>query len=457
VTSLVTPFKSILSPGFQICGTAAIRPSPGNLFACTPTFSPQELGSVQAVWLSAEGYIASTNPKATAITSGGSSLVLRRADSTGAPPACSTTGQSNPCFTYPNGLATANTCYFPNAPASRRGQQIGSNLAGEVAAIRQSASEQRPGGPPTVIILAYRFDLVYWPEMEIAGFDPSWLVSSGTSWTEFQSWIGNDRTDACTTTNADCAGPGVGRNGAKVACCVGKNPNALNFCTGKCSWTWSDRGWSTPWDGVDLGVRVNDDIRVLGGNPQTVIYYMTRPPSQVISPDGAVARQDNPAYQDWKVAAVKRLIVESGADMIHLNHKLFQYNPAVHGGSFYIGDNYPNVTAMTAAGGGGFSGNQAASGYRLAQYVAGWRALATKLHQQGIKYQVWMDGFVWLNSTVFDDPTTPTINENTIIRSVVYDADLVFVEQTGAWQNLVSELQARNVPYILLQDNCTSP
>jgi len=316
---------------------------------------------------------------------------------------------------------------------------------------------QRPGGPPPTIILAYRFDLVFWPEMEIAGFDPSWLASTGTSWTSFQSWIDNDKTDACTTTNTECSGPGIGKNGAKVACCVGKNPNALNFCTGKCSWTWSDRGWSNPWNGSDLGVRLTDDIRVLGGDPEAVTYYMTRPPSQVIYPDAAVVRQDNAAYQDWKIAAVKRLLTESGADMIHLNQKLFQYDPSVHGGSYYIGDNYSNVTAVIAANNGGFSGNQAASGYRLAQYVAGWRALATKLHQQGIKYQVWFDGYVWASNTAFDDPSTPGINENTVIRSVVYEADLVFVSRMGPWQNLVSELETRHIPYILLDENCTSP
>jgi len=451
------PFKRILSSDLQICGTAAIRPSLGNYPACVPSISNEDLGRVRAVWLSADNAVASTSPKAPQITAGGQALVNLRDNSTSAPPACTTVNQSPPCFTYDKGLDTVHTCSFPDAPPSRRGQFVGSNLAAEVAAIRQSAAAQRPTGPPPIVILAYRFDLVTWPQMQIVGFDPSWLVSTGTPWSQFQSWINNDKSDACTTKNADCSGAGIGKNGAKVACCIGSNPNPANFCTGTCSWTWSDRGWSESWDGRDLGIRLNDEIQALGRDPRTVTYYLTRPPSQKINPNAAVVREDSPAYQDWIVAQVKRLLAETRADMIHLNHKLFQYDPGTNRGSFYVGDLYPSVTAMTAAGDGGFSGNQAAAGYRMAQYVAGWRALATKLHQQGIKYQVWFNGYVWLNDTVFDDPGTPGVNENAIIRSVVYEADLVFVSRQGPWQKLVSELDARSVPYILLDEGCASP
>ncbi len=451
------PEVRILSPDVQICGAAAIRPAPGRFPSCVPTISRADLGKVRAVWLSAEGAIASSSPKAPEITAGGKSLVYRRADGTSAPPACGAIGASPPCFTYEDGLDKVNTCYLPSAPASRRGQEVGLNLAAEIADIKSAAAAERPGASPPITILAYRFDLITWPEMEIAGFDPSWLLTAGTPWSQFQSWITNDRSDSCKTTNADCSGPGIGRNGARVACCVGRNPNAANYCTGACSWTWSHRGWSADWDGRDLGIRLNDEIKALGRDPETVTYYLTRPPNQRISPDAAIVRQDIAAYQDWRIAQVKRLLEETGADMIHLNHKLHQFDRRQHGGSFYVGDRYPNVSAMIAAGDGGFSANQVGAGYGLAQYVAGWRALATKLHQQGLRYQVWFNGYVWQDERVDDDPSTPAVNENAVIRSVVYDADLVFVDREGPWPKLVSELEARHVPYILLDVNCAHP
>jgi hypothetical protein len=275
-----------------------------------------------------------------------------------------------------------------------------------------------PTLPPLTSIYATRFDIITSPKSQVTGFQASWAVDSATPWADFQSFIASDRT-------ADCASG--------------------------CRWSDSDPAESASLDGVNTGYRLRDALdRSSGPNTyQKKVYYLTRGSAgeTVFAPNAIVMRQDNPEYQKWVVALAKKEMQESGATYVDLNQKFAQYQ-----GDRYLGDYPGGLTTWNRADSSYFTG--LFLNYGLAQYVAGWRGIANELIRQGVPYEVtvgqWFVKTGGTNSNYYDDPLTLAINEADVIRSVVYDADLVLLDgPIGAMDSLKAEILSHGNPRII--------
>jgi hypothetical protein len=486
----VSPAQSPLEAGqrnVSFCAPMMSRPSLDSWPACTPTPPRSSWGIPQYVFLSADGGSIPSTAKKDARVKKGAGLVYRRADSSSAPPACA----SQPCFSYQDratesdGLGPANTCYAASADVRLRGYSAAANLSQMIADLKKEASTVRPDGAPPQMVLYMRWDLLFWPELQIDGFDPAWLARSYTPWAAFQAFVTKDHSTFCSAgANAACKSPGQ-----PLTCCTGAETGT---CTAACSWTWSDRGYSDQWDGKDVGLRYNDLIAVRGGDPERAIYYLTRPNYQKLSPDGVVVRQDDPAYQDWRIGLVKKMLAESGADMVLLNDKFFQYgaeSTPSSSKSFYAGDQYSDMTSFLGrsgmSSGGAFTGRQISKsscnathpilgvcdpacndptqGYTLGTYIHGLSRLATKLRAEGIKYAFVLGGYTFNSTTLYDDCETPE-NENTMIREIALGASLVWLSidrgnhascEKGAAATKAA-LDAANVPFFYSFETDTS-
>ena len=508
------PFEKVWGATFPYCFEGVLRPSLGTPPACTPNPPLAKWGKVRTLWWSAEGAIATTARKDPRVTAGGSQLVFERDASTASPLATSSgcpDGANVPsntacypkcrtCFNVADGLDTASTCLGRRLKSPYRGTLNGKTLHEEIQLAREQAAIQRPGGPTPINVLAARWDLLMWTELQLEGFDPAWLAVPGRPehagpdpagpWADFHNWLVTDTSDSCATRNSDCTGSHErgtvkGKGGIQNTCCVdgvGQNYAWENSCGGFCTWSYSnggfgkpiydpEHGWASGSDLHDMGMRYNDLISLRGGDPEKAIYYATRPHGQHWAPSGVVVRMDAPAYQDWRIRQIKLLLQESGAEMVHLNQKIFQYSSD----SYYVRDLVPKydlnspcgnhdgvvqVAEVVCAGEGGFTGNQASGGYHFSDWARGWRQIADKIHAAGLKYQVTMNWTQWMpgrctnfrnlarpchfpsdpicqgegayckmgSDDVVDTPPPNGVDENDTVRSVTYDADFVYID-----------------------------
>lgn len=407
-------FRKTYEPYNNVCSVLAIRPryrATGEIpETCVPVYSDSELGHSTGMFLSAENTIPNGAAKDPLVTAGGSALVFRRQDQTDPPPACAT-----PCFDYTTDYASMATCWYAAAPVGVRGVESGLSLAADVRRMNAAAKAFRPNGPPPVTMLSVRFDIVSWPEMQVSGFDVAWLAAGTTSWDAWIAWLS------------------------------------------PWTWRWSDRGEYARWYDHDVGVRLNDLIALRGGDPQAAAYYLTRPHDpKYVTPNGAVVRQDNPDYQRWKIEKiVKPLLAESGASMVFLNHKYYQYDPGgSHGrnGSQYCGDLYAKPADMIARkpDAACFTSNTYAAGYRRAEYITGQRQIAQRLRAEGIPYAVQSNGAEFkAGAHVYDDPASPIKGPGTACK----DDDVSF--GTGCENDDVRWINA-HASFVYFDVNCAS-
>lgn len=403
----------------------------GSFSACTWNTQPAKLGRLRYVETGTAYDLVSTETKG-AHVSVGTGLVFRRADSTAGPPACATIGDVEPCFTYQQLLGSVNTCHEPGLAAGMRGLDVAAASAATNTTIRGYAAIERPGGWPVRIVQAIRPDLVTWPEMQLVGFQRSFLVETPAA--DF------DAVEA--------------------------------FLGGSSAWTWSERGESASWAGRDEGVRLSDQITALGGDPRAYAYYLTRPQVVPVYPNAAIPDLTDPAYRAWKLAHVQALLAESGADLVALEHKFAQRTQPNGGGNYYVlapdncgGDTLADFLRGSCAGAfngngtdvekkpqGGFTANLEAAGYGWAQYIQGLSAFAAELRAAGIRYRFASNG-QFLDASpanFYDDPATVGINENDLVRDIVYGASLVWVTdgQEALEASLRTQLRARGIPWV---------
>jgi len=396
----------------------------GTYPVCTIAPTLSKLGRLRVVQIGTPHDLATTETKGSHATVG-TGLVMRRSDSTNGPPACPS--PPTPCFTYQDNLASMTTCFESDEVSSVRGQSVADGWANVVGDVLASASSERPGGQRPIIVQSVRWDLVTWPEMQLDGFQRSFLVETPTAdFTAFEAWLNDDRSTPC--------------------------PSG-------CSWTYSDRGSSTSWINRDEGIRVSDFLTTLGGDPEGYAYYMTRPDDDPLYPTAVVADQNDSAYRAWKLAHVQSLMAESGADMVHLNHKLSQYTGPNDGWNNYVlhADNCGGNTVDEFFSGtcgahftsGGFAANVEAAGYGRAQYIAGWYAIGQELRAAGIRYFVNTNGN-FLSTNWYDESSTGGVNENDLVRDTVYGASLVWITDGNETNeaNLRAELASRGIPYV---------
>ena len=423
-------FRRTYEPYHDVCSVLASRPrytAPGRVpESCTPVYTDAELGYSVGMFLSAEGAIPNAAKKDPRVTDGGGALVFRRRDQTDSPPACTT-----PCFDYTSDYATMHTCWYAGEPVGVRGVESGLALAADVRRMNAAAKAFRPNGPPPITMLSIRFDIVTWPEMQLSGFDNAWLATGTTPWDAWIAWLS------------------------------------------PWTWRWSERGEYAGWYDHDVGVRVNDLIALRGGDPKTAVYYLTRPhDAKYVTPNGVIVRQDDPAYQDWKIETIVRpLMAESGASMVFLNHKYSQHdpgNPHSRGGSQYCGDVYASAAEMIARRPdvGCFTSNTYAAGYRRAEYVTGQRQIAQKLIAAGVRYGVQSNGAEFKpGAHAYDDPATPITGpekrcrdddvsygsgcENDDVRWITAHASFVYYDANckSCEAGLDAMLAAKKIPY----------
>lgn len=432
--------------------------------ACERVVPIAAAANVEALWISGEFTIPSNaTPRA-----GISMMTFRRSDSTSAPSgstyttntSCKGAGMPLPCCTGPGAgqCVTENTCFEPNAKL--RGQATSENLAQYVTAARAAAAAAHPGRPFYTIITD-RTDVLGWPALQIDGMDCSWLADSETPWgaedgstpNSFMGFLRND-------TSPDC-GPSKA-----------------------CTWSNSEHGESPAWDGRDVGVRFSDQIDALCGATgayKSKIYYLTRRSAgqRRLSPNAVVMRLDDPKYEAWRARLAKLQLQTSGADFFDLNDKFHQYGsrlardactgpktpfPCCTGSGVgpsctsYFQDVYPNVTAFggTATTASAWTGRP--KGYDYSKYVQGWKGMADALRAEGVRYSLMWGAGGWDKPGSWDDPSTPLVDEDDLIRQVVHAASFVIAVTGGypqaAGDALIADLTTRTIPFVTTDPRC---
>lgn len=425
-----TQFEGLSPSAMEWCQSYQPSIAYGGHPTCVWNTSAQTLGRLRYVETGTPYDLATTETKGAHVLVG-SGLVFRRSESTSGPPACSTIPDTAPCFTYQGQLATVPTCHQPGLGAGLRGLDVSATVAATNAAIRGYAASERPGGTPVRILQATRPDLITWPEMELAGFQCSFLVETSTG--DF---------DALET-----------------------------FLGGPSQWTWSERGVSTDWNERDEGVRIEDLLQQLTCNPKAYAHYLTRPSLLPVSPNASVADLTDPAYRAWKIAHLQAVVAEAGADLIALETKFAQRTQPNGGGNYYVlhanncgGDTLTDFLRGSCAGSfngggtdaaknpqGGFTGNVEAAGYGWAQYIQGLAAFATELRAAGIGYRIASSG-QFLDASpanYYDDPATVGVNENDLVRDLVYGAAMVWLTdgEEALEAQLRDELRRRGISW----------
>jgi hypothetical protein len=91
-------------------------------------------------------------------------------------------------------LSAMTTCYNASKANGIRGLNRGDNLATEAATYNGYATTWRgAGAPKPVIILSMRWDLLLPTEMQVAGFQPSFLLEAAPGgYDAFQNWLTSD-------------------------------------------------------------------------------------------------------------------------------------------------------------------------------------------------------------------------------------------------------------------------
>lgn len=425
-----TQFEGLSSSAVEWCQSYQPSISYGGHPTCVWNTSAQKLGRLRYVETGSPYDLATTETKGAHVLVG-SGLVFRRSESTSAPPACSTIPDTPPCFTYQASLATVPTCHEPSLAEGLRGLDVAATVAATNATIRGYAATERPGGSPVRIVQAIRPDLATWPEMTLSGFQRSFLLETPTA--DF------DALEA--------------------------------FLGGAAQWSWSERAVSSSWIDRDEFVRISDLIDQLGGNPRAYAHYLTRPGALPVSPNASVADLMDPGYRAWKIAHVQALVAESTADMVALETKFAQRTQPHGGGNYYVldadncgGDTLTDFLRGSCAGAfngggtdaapnpqGGFTADLEASGYGWAQYIQGLAAFAAELRAAGVRYRIASSG-QFLDASpanYYDDPATAGVNENDLVRDIVYGASLVWLtDGEEALEALLrTELRLRGIPW----------
>ena len=450
------------------------EPSCGVSGSCAAKASDADIGRVRVIYI-ASPYDAPSNAvrgsHVTAVNSSATAIFpYQRSETTKPPTACST-----PCFSYLDAagagvagtaadLDIAQTCEASGESAAgvnpRRGVRNGANRGDEVDNYRSVAAAQRSGGSPPLVILANRFDVVTRAQMAISGFDESMLIET-TGHDATVTWFAGD-------------------------------PNEWNWSHACTNAAWRDRdvyGGGDPDDPAAGGIRLNDQISSLGGDPSDYSYMLIGPDDAAyVCPNGVMADQNDVAYRSWKInSVISPLMADSGADMVLLNHKLFQYDydapTAAVGASdtlaMYCADYATPADFFAGTAPGGqyagddcWTGDVEAAGYGLEEYVAGLVALGSELHAAGIRWSISVSGaLLRVNSLcaglntgpnsepwsccsgveagdcdVYDDPDSAGTNEQLSLRNLIRSADFWEISTSGnPNQDLLTYMEAEEL------------
>lgn len=271
-----------------------------------------------------------------------------------------------------------------------------------------------------------RLDLVDQKTIGSPGFDADFLVDADRGWRESTDFFYRDRTPSC-------------------AC--------------GCSWS-EDIGAL----GQQPGHRLRDFIDASGGpgTYETKVYYPARAStggSQQGAPRRffgltAIADQTNPAYRAWRVEHMRDAIDVGGFDYVELNHKFSQYI-ATEPPSYWISSTFPNVSTFLSLDGGGWSAPLRQYGYP--EYVQGWVALADDLEAAGVPFALNLIPFIWNTNTVYDDPSTPDVDEAALIRGVARRAHLVLVTRSAqfdqaAMDAIQADIESGGIAHVVIVD-----
>jgi hypothetical protein len=281
-------------------------------------------------------------------------------------------------------------------------------------------------GRSLVFVYQARFDLVARTDAGTPGFDPAFLLDAQRSWRQVTDFFTRDRTPSCV-----------------------------------CGCEWSDDAGAP---GQLPGQRMRDLIDAIGG-PDTYqhkIFYGGRPSSGGSAAGAprrffgvsAIADQTDPAYRAWRIGHMHDAIDVGGFDVVELNNKFSQYLPT-EAPSYWGGSQYPNVSTYMAIDNTPWS--SPIQGYGYPEYVAGWAAFADDLDAAGIPFSLTLQPYIWSANTVYDDPSTPTVNEADVIRAVARRAKYVLLARApqfdqAALDAIEADIESDGVATVVIVD-----
>lgn len=459
-------------------GSWILRPTPkfygstcGMTDLSSRVLSPdgRELGTSHMIFMRGENFVATTETKGDhAKADGRDDLVFSRSYTSTGPGACR---GSQPCNTLMSNLSAMTTCYNASKANGIRGLSRGDNLATEAATYNGYAATWRgASAPKPAIILSMRWDLLLPAEMQVAGFQPSFLLEAAPgAYDAFQSWLTSDTSYYC----------GAGSD---------------------CEWTDSYNGWSSGYKDKDLGFRFKDQIDYFGSanDYKKYIYYLTRPNSaKPLNADGVLTDMSDDAYLAWRIARVKAILAEINQPnvIVLLNQKLglhysgpngarngslnFAANKrcstvtdflwANRGGVYhpiagidhaatspyqsacsipYAQNSKGNVEG-TAVGEGGFTSDTYAAGETYEKYVLSLENVADELTKAGVPYAWQTAGGEWGKNGYWNNTTTAT-DEDAVLREITLGASFVWITGTVNQEDLnaVEAAVKGKIPYV---------
>ena len=429
----------------------------------------RELGTSHMIFMRGESFVATTETKGDhAKANSGDDLVFSRSYTSTGPGACQGSG---PCNTLMSNLSAMTTCYNASKANGIRGLNRGDNLATEAATYNGYATTWRgASAPKPVIILSVRWDLLTPAEMQVAGFQPSFLLEAAPgAYDAFQTWLTSDTSYYC----------GAGSD---------------------CEWSDSYNGWNQGYRDRDLGFRFKDQINYFGSanDYKKYIYYLTRPNSaKPLNANGVLTDMSDDAYLAWRIARVKAILAEINQPnvIVLLSQKLgLRYsgpNGARNGSlNFAANERCRTVTDFLWAsrkgvyhptagidhaatspyqsdcsipytqGGagnvegravaeGGFSSDTYAAGETYEKYVLSLKNVADELTKAGVPYAWETAGGEWGREGYFNNTATPT-NEDAVLREITLGASFVWITGTTNQEDLdaVEAAVKGKIPYV---------
>jgi hypothetical protein len=328
---------------------------------------------------------------------------------------------ANPLFTpYPRGCAGV---AFPY-DADRDGVPFGAtyrDLGAYVSAVK--ARRAARGGPPIEFVHEHRFDLLGTPLLAQPEYQRSFVLRTATPFSAVLGFFAGDTSAECTS-----ASP----------------PGGCAF--------HADAELYTEQYPYYHDKRIQDfvDAHGPGDDHKYVVYYMSRSwrNPKWHSPLAILADQRVPAYRAWRVSEAAKVKSLGAIDFVELNHKLNQYTPS---DPHWLGaPQFENVHEVNVSGDTPWSA--APSAYGLAEYVQGWRALASDLRAAGVPFAVNAGPYFFRSDATYDDPQTSQ-DEQDLVRDATRDASLILLGRyklsgttDAQFRDLVGELRGELAP-----------
>jgi hypothetical protein len=281
-------------------------------------------------------------------------------------------------------------------------------------------------GRSLVFVYASRLDLVDRATAGTPGLRPEFLVDTDSSWRSVTDFFVRDRTPTC-----------------------------------GCGCEWSDDASAL---GQAPGQRLRDLIDAVGapGSYATKVFYGIRPSSggsaagapRRFFGSSAIADQSNADYRAWRIEHLRDAIETGDYDYVSLNEKFSQYLPG-RPEEWFGGDAIPDVAAYVGTADGGWTAQPRSYGYL--QYLAGWIAFADDLEAAGIPFSVTLTPFPWAADTLYDDASTPDVDEAELVKAVARRTPLVLLTRAAQFDDaehaaIVADIESAGTAHVVTID-----